>query len=69
MLSQFEILDMGKNTAHQYAVLTQSLRMHNQLIGANDHWIAAAALEHSLPLVTNNSDHFKRIAGLEVVDY
>lgn len=69
MLSRFEILEMGRSTAHQYAVTTRCLRTRNQLIGANDHWIAAAALAYSMPLVTNNSAHFERIGGLEVVGY
>jgi len=69
MLSRFEILEMGHSTAHQYAVTTRSLRERNQLIGANDLWIAAAALAHSMPLVTNNISHFGRIPGLEVIGY
>jgi len=69
MLSRFEILEMGDFTAHQYAVKTRSLRERNQLIGANDLWIAAAALAFSMPLVTNNITHFGRIPGLEVVGY
>lgn len=69
MLSRFEILEMGQSTAHQYAVTTRSLRERNQLIGANDLWIAAAALAHSMPLVSNNHSHFGRIAGLAVTGY
>ena len=69
MLARFEILPMDEATAHHYAVCTRLLRSKNQLIGTNDHWIAAAALAHSLPLVTNNSAHFSRIPGLSVVGY
>ena len=69
MLARFDILPMDEATAHHYAVCTRLLRSKNQLIGANDHWIAAAALAHSLSLVTNNSAHFSRIPGLSVVGY
>lgn len=69
MLARFDILPMDQSTAHLYAVTTRQLRGKNQLIGANDHWIAAAALAHAMPLVTNNSDHFSRIPGLLVVGY
>jgi len=69
MLARFDILPMDQATAHHYAVTTRHLRVKNQLIGANDHWIAAAALAHAMPLVTNNSDHFGRIPGLLVVGY
>jgi predicted nucleic acid-binding protein len=54
-------------TAGQYARITARLRRENQLIGANDLWIAAAAVAHGLELVTNNSAHFGRVAGLAVV--
>ncbi len=69
MLARFDILEMNEETAHQYAVTTRLLRGQNQLIGTNDHWIAAAALAHAMPLVTNNAAHFSRIPGLSVVTY
>jgi tRNA(fMet)-specific endonuclease VapC len=69
LLSRFEILELGESTAHQYAVTTRALSQRGQLIGANDHWVAAAALAHSLPLVTNNASHFGRIESLAIVRY
>jgi tRNA(fMet)-specific endonuclease VapC len=39
----------------------------NRTLSANDRWIAACALRHSLPLVTNNRRHFEAIPGLEMV--
>jgi predicted nucleic acid-binding protein len=69
MLARYDILPMDESTAHQYAVSTRLLRGQNQLIGANDLWIAAAALAHAMPLVTNNSAHFSRIPGLSVMGY
>jgi predicted nucleic acid-binding protein len=69
MLSRFEILPMDEATAHHYAVSTRLLRLGNHLIGANDHWIAAAALANGLTLVTNNAAHFSRIPGLSIMGY
>ncbi len=69
MLARFEILPMDAATAHQYAVITSSLRRVNQLIGTNDLWIAAAALACAMPVVTNNEAHFHRVPGLNVVCY
>ena len=69
MLSRFEIMPMDEGTAGQYARITAKMRRENQLIGANDLWIAAAAVAHGLELVTNNSAHFGRVAGLAVVGY
>lgn len=45
------------------------IRQAGLLIGANDLWIAAVALEHSLPLVTDNVSHFGRIPDLQVLGY
>lgn len=69
MLEKFEILPMDEGTAHQYAVTSSALRKKKQLIGVNEHWIAAAALAHSMPLVTRNSSHFANIPGLKVIAY
>jgi len=69
MLARFDVLAMDENTAGQYARITRTLRSQNLLIGTNDLWIAAAALAHGLPLVTNNAAHFSRVAGLSVVSY
>lgn len=69
MLARFDILPMDESTAHHYAVATRLLRGQNQLNGANDLWIAAAAIAHAMPLVTNNSAHFSRIPGLSVMGY
>ena len=69
MLARFDIVPMDEATAHQYAVTTKHLRSLNQLIGTNDLWIASAALANSLPLVTNNANHFSRVPGLKVISY
>ena len=69
MLARFEVLALDRATAGRYAVITRDLRDRRQLIGANDLWIAAAALTNALPLVTNNTAHFGRIPGLLLVGY
>ncbi len=69
MLLRFDILPMNESVAHHYAVTARLLRSKNELIGANDLWIAAAALANDMPLVTNNHAHFARIPGLSVVTY
>jgi predicted nucleic acid-binding protein len=37
------------------------------VVAANDLWIAASAIRHSIPLVTNNRKHFERIPGLNLI--
>ena len=60
MLARFEILSMDHTTAHLYAVTTRHLRAKNQLIGFNDHWIAAAALARREVVATRNLKDFQR---------
>lgn len=69
MLARFEILPMDHETAAQYAIAAKYLRGLNQLIGANDLWIAGAALAYQIPLVSNNASHLSRVPGLSVIGY
>jgi len=69
LLRLFELLDITGETARRYAAITRELRGKGQLIGTNDLWIAASALEHSETLVTRNADEFRRIPGLNVVTF
>lgn len=68
-LDRYPTLWPSEETLHIYADTYAELRRHNQLIGPHDLWIASSALEHDLPIVTRNADHFRRVAGLRVVDY
>jgi tRNA(fMet)-specific endonuclease VapC len=36
-------------------------------VALNDLWIAACAVRHALPLVTNNARHFANIPGLKII--
>jgi len=47
-----------------YASLKARLEKDGNLIADNDLWIAACALRHSIPLVSNNHSHFVRVPGL-----
>lgn len=39
----------------------------DRTIAANDRWIAACALRHQIPLVSNNRKHFEEIPGLVLI--
>ncbi|MFZ4777332.1 MAG: type II toxin-antitoxin system VapC family toxin [Terrimicrobiaceae bacterium] len=69
VVDSFEILPVTEDVARIYAGLTRALRAKGRLIGANDLWIAAIAIEKRLPLVTRNLEHFSRISRLEVRSY
>jgi len=48
------------------AVIQSDLRKKGREIGHTDTLIAGTALSNQLQLVTNNTEHFKRIDGLEI---
>ena len=52
--------------AWHYGGTCRVLAAAGKLIGANDLWIAAAALAHCHDVVSNNHDDFRRIPGLIV---
>jgi tRNA(fMet)-specific endonuclease VapC len=69
LVESFEILPVTRTVAARYGEITRKLRRNGQVIGANDLWIAATALDCGFPLVTGNADHFARVEGLSVLNY
>lgn len=69
LLGRFEFLSHTRETAEHYAKITRKLRRAKQLIGTNDLWIAACAMQHAMPLVTRKLQEFSRIPGLRLVTY
>jgi tRNA(fMet)-specific endonuclease VapC len=68
-LRPYTILTIDREIAWRASQLSRQLRAERQVIGDNDLWIAATALHHKLALVTANSQHFQRVAGLQVLIY
>ncbi len=62
----FPVLDWTREVAWHYGELFRHLQARGQLIGTNDLWIAATALAHGRPLVTNNTAEFARVPGLDL---
>ena len=69
MVESFELLPVTRGVADTYAKITRNLRSKGRLVGANDLWIAATAIENDNPLVTRNVSDFSRIPGLELRSY
>jgi predicted nucleic acid-binding protein len=46
----------------------KDLKRKNQLIDLADLAIAATAIAYSLPIATTNTKHFKRVAGLTIIE-
>ena len=54
---------VNKETAEHYSSVLNQLRRQGKPIPTNDIWIAASALQHSLPLCTLDK-HFAHVEGL-----
>jgi predicted nucleic acid-binding protein len=56
-------------TLRVYAELYGRLRRANCLVGPHDLWLAACSLDTGVPLLTRNTDEFRRVPGLVTVSY
>jgi predicted nucleic acid-binding protein len=65
----FDVIAPSYEEVLRAANLDADLRRQGSEIGGSDVWIAAAALDRDLPVLTANLDHFKRIEGLTVIAY
>lgn len=68
-LRPFYWLDIDGPRARIASRIRRDLRLAGQLIGDFDILIAATALADQITLVTDNTDHFQRIRGLEMESY
>jgi tRNA(fMet)-specific endonuclease VapC len=75
-LSRFEefvslnrVIPLTLRMAKEAAVVKADLRRKGLEIGHTDTLIAGIALASELQLVTNNTDHFKRVKGLDITNW
>ncbi|MCG8479261.1 MAG: type II toxin-antitoxin system VapC family toxin [Spirochaetales bacterium] len=68
-LRPYTVLPLDTRIAWRYGVLSRTMRRKGNRVGDNDLWIAATALERTIPLLTRNVRHFSRIDGLDVRGY
>jgi predicted nucleic acid-binding protein len=59
-------LPVDESVASAWAKLRAELRQRGQRLPLNDSWIAATAIAHSIPVVTQDDD-YEGIAGLDVI--
>lgn len=64
-----KILPLTISATNQAAKIFADLKKKGQPIGHTDCLIAGIALTNRLQLVTNNTDHFKRVKGLEIANW
>lgn len=67
--NSFEILSVDKDSAQSFGMLKASLQKSRTPLDDFDLAIASCALGNNLTLVTNNTKHFRRIAGLQITNW
>jgi tRNA(fMet)-specific endonuclease VapC len=69
LLNEIPVLPWTVDAADRYGDIAAHLQQTGQPIGEINTQIAAHALALGLPLVTHNTRHFKRVAGLKLEDW
>ncbi len=67
MFANMEILPLDFACAEKAAIIYKDLKKKGMLIEAEDLFIGATAMHHSLKLATGNIQHFERIEGLTLI--
>ena len=68
-LSRVRSLSWSNEAAAHYAHIRAYLETKGEPIGNMDQMIAAHARSAAIPLVTGNAKHFRRVPGLDVLDW
>ncbi|HJS20643.1 MAG TPA: PIN domain-containing protein [Anaerolineales bacterium] len=69
LLAALTVLPFDESSARRFGQLKAELETRGQPLDDLDLEIASIALENKLPLVTNNTNHLKRIEGLELQNW
>jgi predicted nucleic acid-binding protein len=65
-LSRFEILPLTEEIVEVSSRIHARLEQKGQTIGINDVYLASTTLHFKLKIVTQNSEHYQHIPGLEI---
>lgn len=68
-LARYPTIWPDEESLEIYATLFAEMRKRNALIGPHDLWIAVAALQCRVPLVSRNTDEFGKVPELMVERY
>jgi tRNA(fMet)-specific endonuclease VapC len=69
ILSPFTVLDFDSSDGWEYGDIRADLERRGKVIGGNDMLIAAQARRRKLIVITNNTNEYLRIPGLNVEDW
>ena len=64
-----DVLPFDRAAADKFGVVAAALNRRGEPIGTFDTLIAAHALACGMTLVSNNTKHFKRVAGLKLANW
>ena len=64
-----KVIPMTIRTAKIAATIQADLRKKGNVIGHTDTLIAGIAIANNLQLITNNTEHFRRIKGLRIANW
>ncbi|OYV71855.1 MAG: VapC toxin family PIN domain ribonuclease, partial [Acidithiobacillus ferrivorans] len=67
--SSIQVLEIPVDAGQHYGQIRARLEKMGKPIGNNDLWIAAHALSENLVLVTNNTQEFSRVEGLQLENW
>lgn len=68
LASSTVVLSCDMDTARQYGMIKNGLRMRGRPIPENDIWIASIALQHGLILISRDV-HFDEVEGLQRISW
>jgi predicted nucleic acid-binding protein len=66
LAQRFEALTIDEEVSDAWALLVSRLRASDRKVPINDSWIAAIAIAHQVPIVTQDSD-YDAMPGVEVI--
>lgn len=68
ILARIPVLAFDAQVVRTHAQLLAAIPL-NQTVGAHDALIAATALSHGYAVLTRNGKDFRKMAGVQVVDF
>lgn len=66
LAQRFEALSVDESVSEAWALLVARLRAAGRKVPINDSWIAATAIAHAVPIVTQDAD-YDAMPGVEVI--
>ena len=69
LLSALSILPFDEAAGRRFGVLKAELEARGELLDDLDLQIASIAIETNSALLTNNTKHFKRVSGLQLINW